>query len=319
MKSSRRASVRWILFSLLAAVLINTANTASAPSAADVLARELFGPAINAITLDAKITGPAGAVSQYSSKESQVKTGSKSGVVFTTGGSGFPSAPGDDLLSELIGKPTAGAATLTVQFRPTTPRKTVRLKVTLVSEEKPERLQQGFDDVFAASLDGQLIAFVRAADTKEPTDEQKAENPQAPRTVSLSEPIALSNANLHLLKLSIASVGDGNGPSTAIVSFDAEPEPDIFPPVFSTAFPITTPEPPGVVDPPDQPDDPELPKKALLPPWTPFVSAPPTPPTIIEGEYPVPVPDRSSSLGALVMGCISLALLSNRKRRLASF
>lgn len=312
MKPSLRASVRWFLFtSLFVSALLNKASNSVAPDA-HTLAHELFGPTINALTVDAQISGPEGAISPFSSKDSDIKTGSKSGVAFKTGGSSSASssAPGDESLSKLIGKPTAEAATLTVQFRPTFPRKTVRLKITMVSEENADRLQQGFDDVFAASLDGKLIAFVTAADTKEPTDQQKAENPRAPRMVSLSEPMTISNAQLHLLKISIASVGDGNGPSTAIVSFEGEGEHETYFPIVAGA-PLVIPEQPETpVDP-----EPEPFKKSFFPPWK---SAPPTPPEMIQRGDPVPVPDRTSSLVSLLIGCILLALLSNRKSQSAA-
>ena len=303
----RRVLARRFLF-VISVVLVEQASCVFAAPDADRLAHELFGPTINVLTVDAKISGPEGAISEYNSKDSDIKTGSKSGVAFKTGGSASPSAPGDELLSKLIGQPTAEAATLTVQFRPTFPRKTVRLKITMVSEENAERLQQGFDDVFAASLDGKLIAFVTAADTKEPTDRQKAENPRAPRMVSLSEPMTISSAQLHLLKISIASVGDANGPSTAIVNFEGEAEHETYFPILAGA-PLTTPHQP------ETPVDPELFKKAAVPPWK---SAPPTPPEMIQRGGPVPVPDRSSSLVNLLIGCIFLALLSNRKSRSAA-
>lgn len=270
---------------------------------ADALAHDLFGPTVNALTVDARISGLPGAISSYSSKKSGIKTGSKSGVVFKTGGCASQFAPGDETLSTLIGKATTEAATLTVQFRPTIPRKTVRIKITMVSEEKPERLQQGFDDVFAASLDGKMIAFVRAADTKEPTDRQKADNPNALRSVSLSEPINLSNGQLHLLKIAIASVGDASGPSTAVVSFEGEPESELVSPLLAY-------DPPTTVDHPGEPDQPQFIKKSTIPPWQP-VSAPP-PPTEIFQHYPVAVPDRSSSLFTLLTGCICLTLFRYR-------
>ena len=312
MNVRRRASVRWIPFFLFVGAVFNEAKNVFAAADARMLAHELFGPAINAVTVDAKISGPEGAISQYNSQDSDVETGSKSGVAFTTGGSASTSAPGDEQLSKLIGKPTAEAATMTVQFRPTVPRKTVRLKITMVSEEKAERLQQGFDDVFAASLDGKMVAFVRAADTHEPTDQQKAENPNAPRRVSLSEPLTVSNAKLHLLKISIASVGDANGPSTAIVNFDGEAEPEIYFPLSTGGVPPTTPEQAEIHD------QPEVPKIGIVPPWTPGIEAPPSPPAILEGGNPTPVPDGSSSLVNLLIGCIFLALLSNAKNPLTA-
>ena len=307
MNACRRALARPFLF-LLSVVLVKQASCVFAAADANQLAHELFGPTINALTVDAKISGPEGAISQYSSKDSDIKTGSKSGVAFKTGGGASSSAPGDESLSQLIGQPTAEAATLTVQFRPTFPRKTIRLKITMVSEENADRLQHGFDDVFAASLDGKMIAFVTAADTKEPTDQQKAENPNAPRTVTLSEPMTISNAQLHLLKISIASVGDANGPSTAIVSFEGEAE-------LETYFPIVAAAPPAIPELPETPVDPEPFKKAAVPPWK---SAPPTPPEMIQRGDPVPVPDRTSSLVNLLIGSIFLALLSNRKSQKAA-
>ena len=291
---------------------------------ANEIAHNLFGRSAKAVTVNSSISGPEGSIGMFSGSSNDEATGQRSGVVLSTGdaksaaawNSRAPATPpaasaGDEQLSQLAGVNTQDAATISLDFHTAPDIKNLRIKLTFVSQESSARLQQGFDDVFAIFIDGELVQFARGSETREPDAQRNSSLAgKNVRVVNTSKLIDVSKPKNHSMKLAIANVGDSGGNSFALISIEGEEE---HPPFIARASKVMPPpQPPGPPPPPEPPVKPEdkLPPIDRFEPsktTTPVVPSLPPPP-YLEMQTPIKVPDRGSSLLLSSLGFFSLLI-----------
>jgi hypothetical protein len=285
------------------------------------LAHTLFGCAAKATTMNGSVSGPERAIGIFSRSDNDPAATSKSGIVLSTGDAKSPSASssirpaassasnGDEQLSQITSANTRDAAAISFDFQTAPDVKNIRINVAFVSQESSTRMGQGFDDVFAVFIDGELVEFVRGSETREPEPNQNSSSTaNNVRVITQSKLIDLTGRKMHSLKLAVADVGDNNGDSLAFVSIDGNDEHPPF--VASTGFGIPPRETPKTREWPAL--------QRFEPPNTthPVIPSFPLPP-FLENRSPVSVPERGSSLLLSSMALLSLLFANFLRRQIA--